>query len=740
MAGPAARLAFRTACLLWYNLRIFMSPLDPRIALLWPGVVVACVALYLCWRRLRGHAPSRVAVLLVLRALLLGLLILAIANPALHDDRPVSRPPTLLIALDSSASMTRLPLGGPSRYATALEALRAGPIADAITSCRPLRYAVSASAQPVREFADDPVGAMRTDLQSTLSEILRQPRSPRPAACLLVSDGADDTNRPPARVAAALEGYGVPVFCLGVGDPGPVPDARVLGLIAPEIVSEGDRFEVRVLVGAAGLEDAPVDLTLSTGGEIIQRRSLADGPAERPATFEVTAGAPGYHRYTVEVVPGAEEVTGANNRRSFVVRVEPRGTRLLLIEGRPRREYAFLRRFLLRIEDLETVILLRKRRPAEFWFDAGNPRRAEGLSAAGELRRFRAIIISNIEASALSAGFVRQLARYVTEGGALAMLGGEDAFAAGGWEDTALADVLSVRMGEGMLGDPLSVRVMGGSDLAARLRSVEGWQRLPLLDGMNAVMGVPPGAEVAMEAISAGSPVGPVIATGRHGAGRTLAVTVSDTWRWQQSPGADEHSRAAWETFWTSIAGWLIAPRAERQVVIDVGRDSVEAGVPVPVEVLVRDADYEPVDDATVTVSASGAGVSEEIAAARIEAPGVYRAIVRPREPGSMALTATAVVAGDSIGSDSRELEVVEPVGELTHAARPDVLRAIAERTGGAYRSVEEAEELAALLPLEPTTERRVVTHRPARSPWFFAIVLLVAGTDWLLRRRWGVG
>jgi hypothetical protein len=44
------------------------------------------------------------------------------------------------------------------------------------------------------------------------------------------------------------------------------------------------------------------------------------------------------------------------------------------------------------------------------------------------------------------------------------------------------------------------------------------------------------------------------------------------------------------------------------------------------------------------------------------------------------------------------------------------------------------------MLPLDPETETRTVRSRPARTWWFFAIILAIAATDWLLRRRWGLG
>ncbi len=720
-----------------------MNPGDPRMAMTIAGALVAAAALYVCWLRLRTAPAPRRALLLGLRAVLLALVVAAVVNPTLERERRVERPPLLLVALDASRSMTDLPFDGPSRYAQAREALTEGPLADALQDARVERALLGAEVLAAAEFPAQIEPSGKSDLQAALSALLRTPRPRVPAACLLVSDGADGTDRPAARVAEALGAYAIPVYCVGVGGADPVPDLSIAGLVAPETVTEGERFELRALVRAAGLIDEPLTLALREGEREVASRTLDAGETERPATFELTAGAPGPHRYVLEARCGAAEATAANNRRSVVVRVEPAQARLLWIEGSPRREYTFLRRLLLSVEGLEATILLRKADPAQFWRDEGQPRRSS-LASAGEPARYRAVVLSNVDAGALGGGFAARLADYVSAGGALAMLGGPDAFGAGGWAGTPLANALPVRItaGDGLLADPISPRLNGDGELARALREsgIESWERLPLLEGMNATGGPAAGAEVALQGFAGGAALGPVLAGRRYGAGRTLAVTVADTWRWRQSPSADAYSRAAWEALWSSVIGHLIAPRADRRVVLEVGRDTFEAGQPIRADVYVTDEEMRPVSDASVRLEVSGPGGEVEVVADPTRTEGVYRAALQATEPGELRLRAVAERGGEVLGEDARTIEVVEPVGELTDAARPEVLEAIAAETGGRYLPLDRADELSNALLLTPEVEQRTLRLRPAREWWFFAIVLAVAAADWLLRRRWGLG
>ncbi len=717
------------------------------LLLLLLGVGASAAALHLTWRRLAGISVQRARVLLALRAVLLALLLAAVLNPTLPRvaQRPVALP--VAVAMDVSRSMTELPLEGKRRHALALEALRSGALGERLRTAAVELYAVGEGAERVAGLKPRPPDrqADATDLQASLSEILRQSRREPLVACLLVSDGADTTGEVPARIAEILGAYGLPVFCLGVGSSRPVPDVAIAGLVYPRTVKEGDEIKVRARVSTPAFEQRELEVTLTPdiGGTI--RAKLPAGAHDRRIELSTTASTPGYRRYVLAVEEVEGEVTAANNRRAFFVRVEPRQARLLLIEGRPRREYAFLRRLLLRIPDLETVILLRKQRPAQFWLDAEEPRRAAaGLSAAGELRRFRAVLLSNVDATALGGDFLRRLTDFVHEGGGLAMLGGRDAFGAGGYADGPLAEMLPVRMqGGGLLDNPVRVRLRAEGELGRTLRDtgIEGWERLPFLRGMNATGGPTTGAEVPLEATDGSAGLGPVLATGRAGAGRVLALTVADTYRWQQSPNAGERSRAAYEALWGAIIGWLSTPRAEKQVALELDRDVYEAGGVIRARVHVLDESYEPVSGARVELRIEGPGGSATHLAQATEQAGTYQVLLPAEVEGSYRATARASLQGAGIGADSAGFEVVAAIRELAQGrARPEVLEAIAEATGGKYLPIERAAEMAELLPLGERLEPQHTELRPARTALFFLLVLAVAAADWALRRRWGIG
>lgn len=718
-------------------------PATPTLIAIGVAVAAAVVALHLCRVRLGGLTPGQRWMLLGLRAVLFALLIAAIINPAILRTHTSRERPIIAVALDVSASMTDLPADETAdarRYALAREALTSGPLADALANADVRWFNIGETATAIEAPEADPDPTASTDLRATMSEILRRNNHTNWRACLLVSDGADDTDASAGDIAEALAAYGTPVFCLGVGSPEPTPDVSLPGLVYPREVTEGGQIEVRALVAAPGFEDQTVRVTLTEESGATVERDLPPGETERPLQITMTAGEPGYHRYSLVAREMDGEVTPANNNRALLVRVLPRDARLLVIEGRPRREYAFLRRLLLSYEDLQTVLLLRKSRPSGFWLDTDTPRSVSGPAAAGDLSRFRAVILSNIEADSLGRDWTAQLARFVRGGGAVAMLGGDDAFGAGGWAGTPVGELLPVRIsaGEELLDNPLraSLTVTGELGRALRETGVRGWEAMPALRGMNAVGGATSGAEVVL-----GGATGPIVTAGRAGAGRALAVTVADTWRWMQSPSASDSSRAAYRALWTTLIGWLVTPRADEPVTLELDRDMYQLGAPIRARVHVQDQEGRPLDGAQVTVRVERPSRESTQPAEPTRESGVYIALLSADEVGPWRLATSAEYEGRALGEDARNVEVTPAVGELARgAARPELLTAIAEASGGIHRSIERAGELADEMPL--ATSEVVVTEDlyPARTAAFFVLMLIIASVDWLLRRRWAVG
>ena len=157
----------------------------------------------------------------------------------------------------------------------------------------------------------------------------------------------------------------------------------------------------------------------------------------------------------------------------------------------------------------------------------------------------------------------------------------------------------------------------------------------------------------------------------------------------------------------------------------------------------VRDARFEPLDNATVrvTVTAPGGAKLELSAAPGDDEAGSYHASYVPRLPG--AYRAVVSVAGpDGAQIGTRETGwTSDPAADEFRDLRPDraLLDRIARESGG---QLVEASELAGLVAELPN--RRVPITEPSitplwHQPWVFLLAIACLCGEWGLRRWRGL-
>jgi hypothetical protein len=232
-----------------------------------------------------------------------------------------------------------------------------------------------------------------------------------------------------------------------------------------------------------------------------------------------------------------------------------------------------------------------------------------------------------------------------------------------------------------------------------------------------------------------------LVAVQRYGEGRSMVFTGEAAWRWRMMlPSADR----SYDTFWRQAVRWIALPAT----------DPVTAHVPaggspgdaLPLTIVVRNAAFEPQRDASVDVqvtapdgrierlrAAPGATGGDEaagrfVARFRPDHAGVYRVSAEARRGTTvLGTTTTSMLVG---GSD---LEMTDPRLNL------QLLQRVALASGG--RMVEPGdsaslvESLRAGLPAATLAVQRDLWH----NGWSFAVIVLLLGAEWGLRRRWGL-
>lgn len=375
----------------------------------WLALAMLGVVGALAWWTIRNYrsesaaaSPRLRATLASLRLGALGIVLLALFQPALVIDKSKRLPSTVVVLVDDSGSMglgDHYDTGTAQRLAAALgvdpperlQTMTRREIAQSILErqdhawLRELRrrhklkvmafsdtareLALSEDAAPTRLFdaAQLTASGVVTDIEAALREVFAGAHAQPLAAVVLLSDGQANAGDAAAgaRLAAARN---TPLFTLGLGSAEPPRNIEVLSLAGNEAIFKDDEAVFTAQIVARGFEGRTAQLILkqrdaslpSAGEEIVARQPIvfAADDVVQEVLLRVRPTRVGLFSFAAEVELQAEEVTGKDNAATSVARVIDQKVRVLFVAGDSGREYRYLKNYLIRDKTLATQVWL----------------------------------------------------------------------------------------------------------------------------------------------------------------------------------------------------------------------------------------------------------------------------------------------------------------------------------------------------------------------------------------------
>jgi uncharacterized membrane protein len=545
---------------------------------------------------------------------------------------------------------------------------------------------------------------------------------------------------------------------------------------------------------------------LDEQGKELERRTVAHLIDGEPVVerFLLRPEKPGVNFFTVqtflkgeEQLPGelgkgrpgtSHEATLANNRRIATVDRGGGPFRVLYVSGRPNWEFKFLRRGLEADDEVHLVGLIRiaKKEPT-FKFLGRSGERTNPLfrgfgnqadeqaeqydepvlirlktedkeelrggfpKSADDLFRYHAVILDDVEAAFFNQDQLSLLSQFVSRrGGGLLMLGGKDSFVEGGYQRGPVGEMLPVyldRVAESAVGGGYRLLLTreGWLQPWIRVRTNETDERarlaaMPDFQTVNRVERIKPGAQVLAQVSSADGSELPALVVQQFGRGRTAAMLIGDLWRWHlRRPDAAESDL---EKSWRQTVRWLVSDVPAR-VEVETRKTASAAHSAVQISVRARDKQFEPLDNATVTLKVETPDKRQiELAAeASDAAPGRYEATFAARAPG---VYRAQIIVNDADGSEVGRRETgwsVEPQTEefRTLAVNRGLLEEIAKQTDGEVVSADRLEQFVSSLPNRKIPIVETWTY-PLWHQWpVFLVALSCLVAEWGLRRWKGM-
>lgn len=755
------------------------------LALWFPLVTGTLLALVVYAIRSKRRLPfrRRVAVLslmTVAAALPLGLLL----NPTwLERIPPPAGKPALTILVDSSHSMVTPDAnseGVTTRYAAAVQMARdvAQRLGDQF-EIQLRSFDASGRVTDLSQLEQQSPAGMVTDLATAIEESLDD--RPQGQALLLLSDGVHNAGGGAARVqrsAAQARAMGTPIYAQIIGQDSDVTDLEVDLNLPQEMAFAGQAVPITVSVTQRGALTDRARLSLLLNEQIVDEQDVAVAANQSAeATFRLQQADSGLYRYEVRVAALPQEVTDINNSATLILRVVDEPVRVLLLEGKPYWDTKFLIRTLSDDQSIELTSVVRTTANRFLRRDTSRP------PEAGSAPPDKAVEVAPPETANETAAALRQ-DKWQIMSSPQEVLGDAAALAAYQiivlgrdsevYLDSTVLGHLKKWLAEGngslvcvrgppsspvnqRLGELLPLRWTPVRERRFRVRLTESGQSLrwlpstgddDLLSNLPSLASTAqpdrpkPLAVVLATASDTAENPAPVISYQPFGNGRVVVVEGAGMWRWAFLPTEHQDHDAVYGLLWRSLMRWLVSHAgllpsqqyALRSEKVTFGTAETAAATflvragetttPPQVELL-GDALEQP---QLITPVPEGA------------APGQFRVVFgklpegryRARVAGTLKGDAGSEIAFDVRGSLAERLDI---------AARPDLLRLIAEESGGAMLAASEPGELS----------RRFQEHRSAMLPqhvrrvtawdrwWVLVGVFGLWAVSWGVRRATGL-
>lgn len=724
------------------------------------GVIAVVAAAGLVVWSYRG---ARRRISLSIWRILAGILVVGfLIEPALQLRAVRKIPSRLAVVVDRSRSMSLASESGQSRYDQVLRLIAdnrlelQGIEEDYLVDWYDLDGPLASG-----KLETPPTGES-SDLLSGL-EKAREEGGGRPLAGLvLISDGADNADLEAQTLSSEtierLKRLGAPVSTINVVDADAFRDASVVEVLADEFAFVHNTIEIEAIVEAVGIGSRKVPVTLKREGAVIDTQEITlESGRPKKVIFKTKPDQIGEFVYEVSIPRLTGEAVTSNNLRSFVLQVIRDKIRVLQVAGRPSWDERFLRQHLKENPNVDLISFFILRTPTDLPV-AGD----EDLSLipfptdqlfTTELESFDVIIFQNFDYRPYDmVQYLPNIAQAVRGGLGFVMLGGDQSFGSGGYLGTVLEDVVPVRTDAvGLVEERLQPRLTEAgrrhpiTSLSPGGSNDNLWAELPAWSSYNKSGGLMPNATSLVAHPTSRGADGkqlPLVAVAEIDEGRAMAIATDSVWRWRFSSARDGGlGQRAYHRFWSNALRWLVRDPETSRVQVRPERRRFDLDDPAEVVFSVQGRDYRPIPFAALRLTLEHATADTQVIEdVTTGESGVLRRRFDDLEPGAYRITAEARSGDEALGRGAGVFLVAEESAELSRGApRPELLKALAENTGGVALSApsDPWEQVTKIDPDVVEIDRRRNVELWDNG-WALALGLLLLALDWSTRRRSG--
>ncbi|MBM4053848.1 MAG: hypothetical protein FJ264_04070 [Planctomycetes bacterium] len=608
-----------------------------------------------------------------------------------------------------------------------------------------------------------------TDFVQTLKYLQQRYKDTNVKAVLLFSDGKDTIARPDNvntsdHVSTLARELAAPFFTFAPAENMEVRDIAISSISYNTFTFARNPWKADVTIKVMGYNNLKLPVTLKEGNDIISTKVVNTGnEREHNIALSFTPYKIGTFLYTVSLPVQPNEAITENNQVSFLVKVVRDKIRIMHVCGRPSWDERFLRQTLKNDPNIDLVSFFILRTPNDF-SNASNDELSLIPFPVDELftqvlNSFDLVIFQNFDYRPYDSSIYRfsyylnNIETFVKEqGGSFLMIGGDLSFTQGGYDGTAIEEILPVHLTSGtdrtetsrshaLLTENGQLHPVTTLDIN-RERNISIWENLPDLDGCNITTQPKTDAVVLATYSAQGTP--PLIAVRDAGLGRCMAITTDSLWRWNLLSVGRGGSNRHYMKFWQNSIKWLIKDPMFNPVHITVSKETYLPKEEVQVNIKVLGKNYQPWEGVQLEIDVTNEFTGKNILANRgiTESDGQYKFSFKHEDEGFYIIKTIARIDSEMIGQDHTIFSIMKTDKEFKDTSiQRELLMKLAEVSGGKYFNLPQ-KDIRGKFSIENPPITKLVGKKFISlwdNGYFFMFIVSIISLDWWIRKRCGL-
>ena len=712
--------------------------------LLFLGLAAVVLQFWIIRKRLGN---SKALVISFLRLFAIFSLISFALNPSLAERKEHKMSTPVAVLIDTSQSMSQTGSGaGASRLDEAKALVSEGPKSLLNTLTKGFDVRIYSLGESLRSIdAKELPGLKAEGKRGDVNEALEKLRG-KEAFAILVSDGNLKWEKTPAT--------DLPIVVLPMGDPKAYKDILIKSIKAPAIAFRGREVPMDVTIKSYGYAGLALPVVLKEGNKVIAVKNarIPENRSEVTLSLSFTPEKIGPHTLQVSIPTQAGESLTSNNSVSLSMKVIRDKIRILMVSGNPSMSYRFMRTALKNDPSIDLLSFVILRTPTDI---LNVPLQEQSLIPfpvetlfTKELSSFDLVIFDDLPSHLyIDPNYLNNVKEFVRGGGSFAMIGGPNLLDGGRYGRTALGEMLPIQAAgrdDYRRDTPYEVKLSraGLSHPITQLsqnetENINLWREMPALDGIN-LLAPKSYKNVLMESADGSSR--PVLTVGDYGKGRVLVLATDYSWKWYMGMVGKGKGNWAYLRLMERMVRWLTKDPGLDPVQIDFPESGVSLKQELALRIKVRGEGSSREPGSTVSLSAVNPdGVKIGTQLKGTGQPGEYVGSFIPEREGTYQIRVETPV-----GSAEESIVVAGFLGDLDASPDHEKLKSIAASTGGKIldRGEDLLKEIESFGKGSNRFPNRFIEekHVPLWGMTYTLILILfLLGTEWYLRRKWGM-